>query len=258
MGSGSGVVVVGAGPVGLTAALAVRGRGVPVTVLEADATDRPRPGSRAIYYHRQTLAHWDALTGGLGHVADKAEVLALNAQLLSEAEGDGAGAHAVIAKELEELGRSMREMTDKVGGIVSDDPMPILGQAAYQGPVLIVWDEALNEARHPGTGHNVVFHEFAHKIDMLDGTIDGTPPLATRDELERWVEVCTRVYGQVSSGNGGRTLRAYAGVNPAEFFAVATEAFFDDPRGLHDEHGDLYDVLREFYRQDPLTWSAAA
>ncbi len=146
----------------------------------------------------------------------------------------------------------------QVGGIVSDDPMPILGQANYQGPVLIVWDEALNEARHPGRGHNVVFHEFAHKIDMLDGTIDGTPPLATREELDRWVEVCTRVYGQVSAGEGGRTLRSYAGVNPAEFFAVATEAFFDDPRGLHHEHSDLYDVLRDFYRQDPLRWSAAA
>ena len=146
----------------------------------------------------------------------------------------------------------------QVGGIVSDDPMPILGQANYQGPVLIVWDEALNEARHPGRGHNVVFHEFAHKIDMLDGTIDGTPPLATREELDRWVEVCTRVYGQVSAGEGGRTLRSYAGVNPAEFFAVATEAFFDDPRGLHHEHSDLYDVLRDFYRQDPLRWSAGA
>jgi 3-(3-hydroxy-phenyl)propionate hydroxylase len=67
MASAAGVVVVGAGPVGLTAALAVRARGVPVTVLEADPPDRPRPGSRAIYYHRQTLVHWDALAEGLGH-----------------------------------------------------------------------------------------------------------------------------------------------------------------------------------------------
>src|SRR5690242_6009294 len=67
MASGAGVVVVGAGPVGLTAALAVRSRGLPVTVLESDGPDRPRPGSRAIYYHRQTLAHWDALAQGLGH-----------------------------------------------------------------------------------------------------------------------------------------------------------------------------------------------
>ena len=146
-----------------------------------------------------------------------------------------------------------------MSGLVTDDPMAILGQADHDGgPVVLVWDETERNARHPERGFNVVFHEFAHKIDMLDGTIDGTPPLATQEELDRWVEVCTRIYGQVSAGEGGRTLRSYAGVNPAEFFAVATEAFFDDPRGLDHEHSDLYDVLRDFYRQDPLSWSAAA
>jgi Mlc titration factor MtfA (ptsG expression regulator) len=96
-----------------------------------------------------------------------------------------------------------------------------------------------------------VFHEFAHKLDMLDGTVDGTPPLATREQLTRWVEVCTRVYEQVVVGEAGRTLRSYAGVNPGEFFAVATETFFDDPLGLRAEHPDLYGVLADFYRQDP-------
>jgi Mlc titration factor MtfA (ptsG expression regulator) len=137
------------------------------------------------------------------------------------------------------------------GGLVSDHPMPVLGQTSFQGPVVIVWDTALDEARHPGRGHNVVFHEFAHKLDMLDGTVDGTPPLADRTRFDRWVRVCTEVYERVVVGEGGHSLRSYAGVNPGEFFAVATEAFFDAPRSLRAEHPELYGVLADFYRQDP-------
>jgi Mlc titration factor MtfA (ptsG expression regulator) len=139
----------------------------------------------------------------------------------------------------------------QVSGLVSDDPMPILGRAEYHGPVLVAWDQVLDDARHPGTGHNVVLHEFAHQLDMLDGTTDGTPPLATQEQFDRWVEVCTRVYEQVVEGRAGRSLSSYAGVNPAEFFAVATEVFFDDPRSLRSEHADLYGCLADFYRQDP-------
>lgn len=141
----------------------------------------------------------------------------------------------------------------QVGGVVSDSPMPLLGQAQYRGPVLVAWDEVLDDARHPGRGVNVVFHEFAHQLDMLDGTTDGTPPLASAEEYERWVAVCTDAYHRAESGRGGSTLRPYAGVNPAEFFAVATEAFFDAPRRLRAEHPDLYDVLAGFYRQDPAS-----
>jgi Mlc titration factor MtfA (ptsG expression regulator) len=139
----------------------------------------------------------------------------------------------------------------QVSGLVSDAPMALLGQAVYDGPVVIAWDTALREARHPGRGHNVVLHEFAHKLDMLDGTVDGTPPLADRAQLERWVAVCTAAYEGVVEGRGGRSLRSYAGVNPGEFFAVATEAFFDAPVVLVAEHPELYEVLRAFYRQDP-------
>ncbi len=73
------------------------------------------------------------------------------------------------------------------------------------------------------------------------------------EQSERWVEVCTRVYGQVVEGRGGTALRPYAGVNPAEFFAVATEAFFDDPVDLRRQQPDLYEVLSDYYGQDPAT-----
>jgi MtfA peptidase len=139
----------------------------------------------------------------------------------------------------------------QVEGLVSDGPTPILGQAEFNGPVLLAWDQVLADARHTGTGHNVVFHEFAHKLDMLDGTTDGTPPLADQAQFDRWVEVFTRVYTEVAEGRGGEVLDPYAGVNAAEFFAVATEAFFGDPVGLLDEHADLYRCLADYYGQDP-------
>jgi Mlc titration factor MtfA (ptsG expression regulator) len=138
----------------------------------------------------------------------------------------------------------------QVAGIVSDGPMPILGQADLHGPVLIVWDAVLAEARHPGSGHNVVFHEFAHRLDMLTGSADGTPPMSSVEQSERWVEVCTAAYQEVVAGRGGSVLRSYAGVNPAEFFAVATEAFFDAPVELRRERPELYDVLMGYYGQD--------
>ena len=136
-------------------------------------------------------------------------------------------------------------------GLATDAPMAILGQAHLDGPVVIVWDAAREDARHPERGHNVVLHEFAHKLDMLGGSADGTPPMATREELDRWIEVCTEVYDRISHGVPDGVLRAYAGVNPAEFFAVATEAFFDVPVRLRDREPALYEVLRAFYRQDP-------
>ena len=135
-------------------------------------------------------------------------------------------------------------------GVVSDAELPIVGETSFTGPVFIAWDAAREGARHPERGHNVVYHEFAHQLDMDDGTVDGTPILDPA-QRQRWIDVCTRVYEEVRDGRAGDLLDPYAGVNPGEFFAVATEAFFDRPVELEHHHGDLYDVLRGFYRQDP-------
>jgi hypothetical protein len=138
-----------------------------------------------------------------------------------------------------------------VAGTVSSGPFPIVGRAHHRGPVLIAWDAALAGARHPERGHNVVYHEFAHKLDMLDGVINGTPPLATDTGVAEWVEVCTAEYDALRAGEGGPLLDGYGGTNPAEFFAVATEVFFDRPVELEQEKPKLYAVLRGFFRQDP-------
>ena len=137
------------------------------------------------------------------------------------------------------------------GGLVSSDPYPILGQAEFGGPTIVAWDTVAHDARHPSRGQNVVYHEFAHKLDMLDGVIDGTPPIADAEQRRRWVEVCTREYNAIRRGAEGTLLRDYGGENPGEFFAVATEAFFSMPVQMRDGMPDLYSVLSGFYRQDP-------
>ena len=137
-------------------------------------------------------------------------------------------------------------------GTMMKGPFPLVGLAQHQrGPVLIAWDAARANARHPERGHDVVLHEFAHKLDMLDDVVDGTPPLGDPALRARWHEVCTREYLLLQAGLGGSVLRDYGAVDPGEFFAVATEVFFDLPLALEAEKPALYGVLRDFYRQDP-------
>ena len=85
---------------------------------------------------------------------------------------------------------------------------------------------------------------------MLGGVTDGTPPLGSDEAARRWAEVCTPAYERVVAGESA--LRSYAATNPAEFFAVATETFFEKPRQLQDKHEALYGLLVDYYRQDPL------
>jgi Mlc titration factor MtfA (ptsG expression regulator) len=148
--------------------------------------------------------------------------------------------------------QSRGEYAGPVAGTVSDGVVPVIGQAHdRRGPVLLAWDEALAAARNPGTGHNVVFHEFAHKLDMADNLLDGTPPMRERADLARWVEVCTEAFQALRSGIDRPPLQPYGATNPSEFFAVATEAFFDVPVALRHNEPDLYDVMRTYYQQDP-------
>jgi Mlc titration factor MtfA (ptsG expression regulator) len=135
-----------------------------------------------------------------------------------------------------------------------DAALPILGEAQLRGPVILVWDAVQRTGRHPESGHNVVYHEFAHKLDMLDGRADGTPPLPGRTEYQAWTRVCSREYlllRQQTKQGRHTLLDAYGATNEAEFFAVVTEEFFDQPIALRRNHPELYGVLQAFYRQDP-------
>ncbi len=126
----------------------------------------------------------------------------------------------------------------------------LLGEAHIGGPVLLAWNDVITQSRAHG-GRNVVLHELAHKIDMADGSIDGTPPLESASERHRWAAICTQHFLELRehADRGEHTfLRAYGATNEAEFFAVATEAYFLRGPQLREHHAALYQLLADFYR----------
>jgi hypothetical protein len=131
---------------------------------------------------------------------------------------------------------------------------PITGQAFEQGPLILVWDAVEESIRHAGSGYNVDFHEFAHKIDMQDGAADGTPPLRGASAYSDWSKTLSREYSRLLTDvqKGRQTfLDEYGATDEAEFFAVATEHFFDQPREMVRHAPELYRVLKKYYCQDP-------
>jgi len=109
--------------------------------------------------------------------------------------------------------------------------------------------------RHESDGDNLVLHEFAHQLDMQNGSsVDGTPPLATRQQFDRWQEVMTAEFHRLERDcrrDRQTLLDCYGTEDLAEFFAVSTECFFEQPIEMLRQHPQLYDLLRDFYRQDP-------
>lgn len=139
-------------------------------------------------------------------------------------------------------------------GIVVEGDSGVLGESWPAGTVVLSWEDAREGGRFGSDGRNLVLHEFAHQLDMADHVVDGTPVLDDRKEYARWVEVMTTEFNALRKGLGrGGTdiLDAYATTSEAEFFAVATEVFFERPAELMARHPALYGVLRDYYRQDP-------
>ncbi|HEX3869111.1 MAG TPA: M90 family metallopeptidase [Pirellulales bacterium] len=142
------------------------------------------------------------------------------------------------------------------GGTVLEGDSPRLGEAWYRGPIVLAWENVRADARRESHGRNVVLHEFAHQLDMLNGRVtDGMPPMDTVAQRQRWIEVVNREYAQLVEAceHGHPTLiDCYGTKNMSEFFAVSTETFFERPTVLRERHPELFEVLREFYRQDPI------
>ncbi len=133
-------------------------------------------------------------------------------------------------------------------GVVTEAPRSMLGHTTAHGPVFVSWQAVVRDRRHGRA--SVVLHEFAHKLDAADTVMDGTPRLHGAD-LQRWIEVCTRIHDRLVAGHADPVLRPYAATNPSEFFAVATEAFFTRPLDLRHVHEDLYEVFAASFGQDP-------
>lgn len=142
--------------------------------------------------------------------------------------------------------------------IMTDQASTNLGEAWQNGPVILSWAAALAGARGLTPGHDVTLHEFAHKLDMLDGTIDGTPPLATPAFGEHWKLTMTGEFNRLARATATGTphaLSTYALHSPGEFFAVATESFFTRSTTMQELHPELYQTMQTYYNQDPASWS---
>ncbi len=140
------------------------------------------------------------------------------------------------------------------GGVETQSAVPRYGETRYAGPIVLSWKEVQAAGRDVDGRQNLVLHEFAHYLDMQSYEFNGTPDLQDSGLMRTWHEVMTAEYHNLVRDveYGQATLLDYYGAtNPAEFFAVATECFFEQPQQLADQHGQLYDVLRNFYQQDP-------
>lgn len=125
----------------------------------------------------------------------------------------------------------------------------VLGLAHMAGPMVLAWDSVLEGSRNGRDGRNLVIHEVAHKIDFLDGAADGTPPLDSAEQRRTWARACSEAFLAHKDGDE-HLLRDYATTNEAEFFAVASEMFFERPTRFAKELPALYAVLRDFYGLD--------
>jgi Mlc titration factor MtfA (ptsG expression regulator) len=140
------------------------------------------------------------------------------------------------------------------GGLVVEGPAVRRGESWYRGPVVLSWEDVQRLAAGAPHGRNVVLHEFAHQLDSESGAMEGAPALATGAMYTEWNRVLWRGYEQlVETVKHGRPsfLDYYGATNPAEFFAVATESFFEQPAGLRRHHPELYGQLALYFQQDP-------
>jgi Mlc titration factor MtfA (ptsG expression regulator) len=149
-----------------------------------------------------------------------------------------------------------RSVEPIAGGGVLEGEQVRLGEAWKGGVAVVSWHEVQAMARGQTYGRNLVLHEFAHILDMEDGASDGTPILESRQRYASWVATMEDEFERLRRDralNRYSALDDYGGENPAEFFAVATEAFFEKATVLAKRHPELYAELRGFYRQDPAS-----
>ena len=150
------------------------------------------------------------------------------------------------------------ERSDADGsGLTHETRRALAGESWQQGQVLLSWDDVLAGAADPDDGHNVVIHEFAHQLDQERGRANGAPWLGQRERYARWAAVLGAEFNalqeRLARGETG-VIDAYAATDPAEFFAVVTEHFFEQPTALAAAHPALYGELVQCYRTDPLSW----
>lgn len=131
------------------------------------------------------------------------------------------------------------------------------GESWVRGPVILSWDSVKRGSANSKDGQNVVFHEFAHQLDQEDGKSDGVPKLEQWSAYRLWGKVLSEEYFYLVRKTKKRKkhfIDKYGATNPAEFFAVATETFFEKPEKMNLEAPELYEQLMDYYKVDPIKW----
>ena len=126
-----------------------------------------------------------------------------------------------------------------------------LGEAHARGLMVLAWDAVQRGLARRDDGHDVALHELAHALDISDGSFDGTPPLHAIGDYRVWAKVFHAHFVKLQAAPRRNVLDAYGATNEAEFFAVATETFFEKPLVLQRKAPELYAELKRFYRSDP-------
>ncbi|MFT5541219.1 MAG: Mlc titration factor MtfA (ptsG expression regulator) [Glaciecola sp.] len=150
-----------------------------------------------------------------------------------------------------------QQKTASADGVHFTQNLALAGESWGFGKIVLSWQDTLNGAYHPNDGHNVVIHEFAHQLDQEDGTANGAPILGKDQNYDCWADVFSAQFEQLNKqvAAGGHSIFDYYGAtNPAEFFAVASEVFFEKSQELKYEHPKLYKQLSLYYRVDPTSW----
>jgi hypothetical protein len=149
-----------------------------------------------------------------------------------------------------------RSHTDNIG-ILQNHSQVLSGESWAHGQVILSWQDALEGAAIIDDGRNVVIHEFAHQLDQDKGYANGAPNMLGHEHYPRWSQTLgtefSKLQAQVADDLPS-LFGAYAASNPAEFFAVASEVFFEQPRRMATEHPELYVEFRRYYRLDPQSW----
>ena len=149
-----------------------------------------------------------------------------------------------------------REVANELG-LVSTNHIAMLGESWSQGKVVLAWDNVKKGVMNLQDGQNVVLHEFAHQLDHESGSTNGAPVLSTRGAYRSWAHVFSGEFEELQkdAARGRHSLMDhYGATNPAEFFAVATETFFERPKEMAAYHQELYQQLRDYYKLDPEPW----
>ncbi len=142
-------------------------------------------------------------------------------------------------------------------GVMQELRQVLSGESWSQGQVVLSWQDVQADSADANDGRNVVIHEFAHQQDQENGQANGAPLLGSRRAYRQWSQVFGQEFAalqqRVARGHGG-LLNEYGATNPGEFFAVASEVFFEQSQRLAHEHPDLFAQLRDYYRVNPLSW----